>query len=380
MTLVQTALTLALLVGAGLLMRTMINLSKVQSGYNTGHIPTMSVTAVQGNWYNFHHRALERVAALPGVQHAAFAWGVPLTGNSWPGTVEIEGRPAASNASDQISLPIRAVTPDYFTPLGLGFSNWRDFRSTDARNAPDVAMVNRALADRYLPNVNPVGKKLWFDGRQKPATEIVGVVTNGRTSDLTQAAEPEIYLSLWQASAFTKHLVGRTAADPRALMATVQRELRAIDPTVAVENVRTLEQIRGDSLASRNFAMQILAGFAFVGSVLTLVGIYGVLSLSVAARRREIAIRSAVGAEPRNIRNLIFGEGFRLVAGGVISGIAAALILSRVLKSFLFEVEPTDPATLIGVGLLFAGVALLACWAPTRRAAKIDPLEALRDE
>ena len=163
-------------------------------------------------------------------------------------------------------------------------------------------------------------------------------------------------------------------------MATIQRELRAIDPMVAVENVRTLEQIRGDSLASRNFAMRLLAGFAFVGSVLTLVGIYGVLSLSVAARRREIAIRSAVGAEPRDIRNLIFGEGFRLIAGGVISGLAAALVLSRVLKSFLFEVEPTDPATLIGVGVLFAGVALLACWAPTRRAAKIDPLEALRDE
>jgi putative ABC transport system permease protein len=153
-----------------------------------------------------------------------------------------------------------------------------------------------------------------------------------------------------------------------------------IDPTVAIENVRTLEQIRGDSLASRTFAMQLLVGFALVGSVLTLVGIYGVLSLSVAARRREIAIRTAVGARQSDIRNLIFGEGFRLIAGGVVSGIVAAMVLSRVLKSFLFEVEPADPVTLIGVGLLFAGVALTACWAPTRRAAKVDPLEALRYE
>lgn len=379
-TIAQTALTLALLIGAGLLIRTMLNLSNVQSGYNTGHILTMSVTAVNGNWSDFHHRALERVAALPGVQHAAFAWGVPLTGNSWPGTVDIEGQPAPSKASDRISLPLRAVTPDYFTLLGLAISDGRDFRSTDARQAPSVAVVNQALADRYFSKVNPIGKKLWFDGRQKPSTEIVGVVTNGRTDDLTLAAEPEIYLSLWQASAFSKHLVVRTAGDPRSVVAAVQRELRSIDPTVAVENVRTLEEIRGDSLASRTFAMQLLAGFAVVGSVLTLVGIYGILSLSVAARRREIAIRTAVGANPGEIHKLIFGEGFKLIAGGVLAGIAAAIVLSRVLRSFLFEVEPTDPVTFIGVGLLFTIVALSACWAPTRRAAKVDALEALRYE
>jgi putative ABC transport system permease protein len=379
-TMAQTALTLALLVGAGLLIRTMINLSKVQSGYNTGHILTMSVTAVQGDWSDFHVRALERVSALPGVQHAAFAWGVPLTGNNWPGTIEIEGQPAAAKASDRLSLPLRSVTPDYFQLLGLAISEGRDFRSTDTSKAPSVAVVNQSLADRYFPHANPIGKKLWFRGRQKPATEIIGLVSNGRTDDLTQAAEPEIYLSLWQASAFSKHLVIRTAADPRSLIAPVQRELRSVDPTVAVENVRTLEQIRGDSLGSRNFAMQLLVGFSLVGSMLTLVGIYGVLSLSVTSRRREIAIRTAVGAEQRDIRNLVFADGFRLIAGGVISGIVAAIVLSRVLKSFLFLVEPTDPSTLIGVGLLFAGVALLACWVPTRRAAKVNPLDALRYE
>jgi putative ABC transport system permease protein len=358
----------------------MMNLARVPSGYNTGHILTMSVTAVQGNWSDFHLRALEGVSALPGVQHAAFAWGVPLTGNNWPATVEIEGQPAASEASDQISLPLRSATPGYFELLGLAIADGRDFRSSDKRDAPNVAIVNQALADRYFPKANPIGKKLWFDGRNKPSTEIIGVVTNGRTGDLTQAAAPEVYLSLWQASAFSKHLVIRTAADPHTLMAAVQHELRSVDPTVAIENVKTLEQIRGDSLASRTFAMQLLVGFSVVGSVLTLVGIYGVLSLSVASRRREIAIRTAVGAQRRDIRNMVFVEGFRLIAGGVIAGMAAALILSRVLSSFLFDVEPTDPATLLGVVLLFAGVALAACWMPSRRAVKVDPAEALRYE
>ncbi len=191
---------------------------------------------------------------------------------------------------------------------------------------------------------------------------------HGRTDDLTQKPSPEIYLPLWQANAFSKHLVIRTAADPRSVVAAVQRELRAVDPTAAIENVKTLDQIRDESLAPRTFAMQLLVGFAGVGSVLTLVGIYGVLSLSVASRRQELAIRSALGAQRRDIRKLVFGEGFRLIAGGVLGGIALAMILSRVLRSFLFEVQPGDPPTLIVVGGLFVGVGLLACWMPVRRA------------
>jgi len=187
-------------------------------------------------------------------------------------------------------------------------------------------------------------------------------------------------LPLWQAQAFSKHLVVRTAADPRAVLVAVERELHAVDPTAAIESPKTLEQIRDDSLASRTFAMQLLIGFSVVGSVLTLVGIYGAISLSVASRRRELAIRSAVGAEQKDIRNLIFGEGFRLIASGVVAGAALAVLLSRVLRTFLFEIQPSDPATLLVVGALFVGAALLACWAPVRRAAKVDPLEALRYE
>lgn len=379
-TIVQTSLTLALLVGAGLLIRTMINIARVPSGYNTGRILTMSVTAVQGDWSNFHQLALERVSALPGVQYAAFAWGVPLTGNSWPVTLEIEGQPPAAKESDKTALPLRAVTPDYFKLMGLPMVEGREFRSTDDSKTPNVAIVNRAFVDRYFPHANPVGRKFWMNGRQKPGTEIIGEISNSRTDDLTQEASPEIYLSLWQARAFSKHLVVRTAADPRAILAAVERELHAVDPTAAIENAKTLEQIRDDSLASRTFAMQLLVGFALAGSVLTLVGIYGVLSLSVASRRRELAIRSAVGAQQKDIRNLIFGEGFRLIASGVLSGVVLAIVLSRVLRSFLFEVQPSDPATLIVAGVLFVGVAMLACWVPVRRAARVDPLEALRYE
>jgi len=376
----QTALTLALLVGAGLLLRTTSNLARVDSGYNTGQILNMTVTAVQGDWNAFHTRALERVSAIPGVEGAAFAWGVPLTGNNWPWTFEFEGQPPVARASDAASLPVRSVTPGYFDILRMAIAEGRDFRDSDGRNAPSVMIVNRALADRYFPGTNALGKKVWRFGRQQPPSEIIGVVANSRTGDLTRPPEPEVYLSLWQAGAFSKDLVLRATADPRTVMADVQRELRGVDPTVAIENVKTLDQVRADSVATRTFAMRLLVGFSIVASILTLVGVYGVLSLSVASRRREIAVRSAIGAQSGDIRRLVFSDAFRLIAGGVAAGVAAAIILSRALTTFLFEVESTDLTTLAGVGLLFGIVALLACWMPTHRAAQIDPLEALRSE
>jgi putative ABC transport system permease protein len=331
-------------------------------------------------WGSFHRQALERVAAIPGVQYAAFAWGVPLTGNSWPATLDVEGQPPAVKESDKIALPLRAVTPDYFKLMGMPLVDGREFRSTDDDKAPGVAIVNQAFTHRYFPQGDAIGRKFWLQGRDKPGTEIVGEIANGRTDDLTQEASPEIYLPLWQASAFSKHLVVRTSADPRAVVVAVERALRSVDPTASIESVKTLEQIRDESLASRTFAMHLLTGFSVVGSALTLVGIYGVLTLSVASRRRELAIRSAVGAQQSDIRKLIFGEGFRLIAGGVLAGAALSIVVSRVLRTFLFEVQPSDPATLIVVGALFVGVGLLACWVPVRRAERIDPLEALRYE
>ena len=376
----QTALTLALLMGAGLLLRTTNNLARVDSGYNTGQLLNMTVTAVQGDWNAFHTRALERVSAIPGVEGAAFAWGVPLTGNNWPGTFEFEGQPPVARPIDAASLPVRAVTPGYFNILRMALTEGRDFRDSDARTAPNVTIVNRALADRYFPGTSPIGKKVWRFGRQQPPSEIIGVVANSRTGDLTRPPEPEIYLSLWQASAFSKDLLIRTASDPRGVIADVQRVLREVDATVAVENVKTLDQVRADSVATRTFATQLLVGFSIVASILTLVGVYGVLSLSVASRRREIAVRSAIGAQGHHIRRLVFSDAFRLIGGGVVAGVIVAILLSRTLATFLFGVESTDPTTLLSVGILFAVVALLACWVPTQRAAQIYPLEALRSE
>lgn len=379
-TVAQIAMTLALLAGAGLLVRTMHNIASVESGFDTSRVLTMSVTMVQGDWQQFHHLALERVSAVPGVEAAAFAWGVPLTGNSWTGSLEIEGQPPAAKLSDRPVIPIRSVTPGYFELLRLAVLDGRDFRDSDARGAAAVAIVNQAFARKYFGGASPVGRKLVARERQSPNIDVVGLVENSRTNDLTKDAEPELYVPLWQNTAFSKHLVIRSTADPRTVMTSIRSALRGVDPTVSVENLKTLEEIRDDSLSSRNFAMRLLGGFALIGGVLTLVGIYGVLSLSVAARRKELAIRVAMGADAGDIRSLVFREGFSLIGPGIAAGLVAALLLARVLRTFLYGVTPEDPATLAGAGLVFAAVALLAAWIPMRRAAGVDPMEALRDE
>ncbi|HYZ84476.1 MAG TPA: ADOP family duplicated permease, partial [Bryobacteraceae bacterium] len=379
-TIIQTALTLVLLVGAGLLIRTMINISKAPSGYNTSRILTMSVTSLQMSGADFHRRALERVQALPGVRHAVFAWGVPLTGNNWPMRVIIEGQPVPARASEAPELPLRSVTSGYFEMLGLPIIEGRDFRSNDVEDAPPVAIVNQAFAERYFPGTTTLGKKIWLRGPKNPHATVVGVVANSRTDDLTRHATPEIYGSFWQYSAYSKHLLVRTATEPLSMASAVQSALRQVNTHAVVEHIKTFDQIRDDSIAGRRFAMQLLVGFSGIACLLTLVGIYGVLSLSVASRRREIAIRAAIGAEPRNIRTLILSDGLRLIAGGIGTGLAGTLVLSRVLRSFLYEVEPNDSTTLIAVATLLVSVALLACWAPTRRATRVDPITTLRSE
>lgn len=379
LTIAQTALTLALLVGAGLLVRTMMQLWRVAAGYTTDHVLTMTVTAVRGDRIAFHQQALERVSHLSGVRSAAFAWGVPLTGTSWPGEVEIEGHPVIT-PDDRVAVPFRSVTPGYFALLGIPIVNGRDFRATDDGKATRVAIVNQALVERYFPSGTPIGKKIWGNGRNNPATVIIGVVADSRPDDLTKSAEPEIYLTLWQAMAFSKDLIVRTEGDPRTMIPALERELRATDPTVAIENIRTLDDVRAESVASQTFATRLLVGFAGAAVVLALVGLYGVLSLSVASRRREIAIRSAIGARRTHIRALVVGEGMRVVAWGLAGGIALALALGRVWRVFLFGVQPADPLTLVGASVAFILVAALACWPPAARAISVSPLEALRSE
>jgi putative ABC transport system permease protein len=376
---VQIALTLALLVGAGLLIQTVRSLAKVRPGFDTQNILTMSVTAVGTNYLDFHTRAIERVSALPGVKAVAFGWGVPLTGNKWFNTFEIDGQGTGS-PDDKLRLPTRSITPDYLTALGLRLVAGRAFRPSDNDKAPRVVIINEAAANRYFPGRSAVGRKLRVAGNSTNLLEIVGVLADTRTDALTEATEPEVYLSFWQSGAFSKHLVVRTHADPRALALAVEKELRAIDSTVSVENIKTLEEIRSDSVASRTFAMNLLVAFALVACVLAAVGIYGVLSLAVGSRKTEIAIRMAIGAQRGDVLRLMLKEGVRLASMGIVVGIVIAIALSMGLRTYLFGVGPADPLTFAAMVIVVMAITLLTCWIPARRAARVEPLAALRNE
>jgi ABC-type antimicrobial peptide transport system permease subunit len=228
--------------------------------------------------------------------------------------------------------------------------------------------------------VDPIGKKMRFSGDTNHTIEVVGIVSNTRTEALTDQAGPEIYFPFWQNGAFSKHLIVRSTGDPRPLVGLIRRELIAIEPTSAVEHVKTMEDIRQDSVASRLFAMRLMLGFAVIASALALVGIYGVLSLSVGSRTKEIAVRIAVGAPRLEIFRLILGEGLRLVAFGLGFGAIGTALLGRFLATYLFGVRPSDPVALVAAVLGFTVVALMASWLPAYRATKVDPIDALRNE
>lgn len=392
----QTALTVALLMGAGLLIRTVINLAEVRPGYETRNILTMSVMTDydQPTQKDFHERALERITALPGVKDAAFVLGLPLTGTKWVNDdIKIDGGQAEQpNPADRHPVALLSVTPGYFDTLGLKIVEGRGFRASDnasgwklapepaAGETPCVCLINQAMADRFFPNENPIGQKLITWPWPKRPKEIVGIVANARTESLTLSAEPEVYLPFWQFYVFTKHLVVRTKSNPALLAAAVQHELHTLDPTVAISHVETMARIRDDSIAEQTFAMRMLVAFSVVGSILALVGIYGVLSLSVTSRRREIAIRMAVGAQRRNVLGLVLSEGLRLIVVGLAVGSGIAVALGRVLRAILFGIRPTDPITFMGVIVLFTAIALLACFIPARRASRVEPMETLRYE
>jgi putative ABC transport system permease protein len=377
----QIVLTVALLSGAALLIRTARNLDRMQPGYDTDNVLAMTVTTMdRQKSTEFHKLALERVASIPGVTRAAFAWGVPLTGNKWRADVEFPGQPGSSRLTDRINLPLRSITQDYFEVMGMRLAEGRTFRDSDGPEAPRVAIINATLAKRYYADRNAVGAHLQFAGSKDKPLEIVGVIADTRTEDLSEPAEPEIYLPFWQSGAFSKHLVVRASGDPAALGAAVRGELRKIDPTSAVERMTTMADVRRGSVAPRTFAMRLLIGFAGVATLLALVGLYGVLSLSVSSRIKEIAVRKAVGAQRHQIVQLVVGEGSKLVAGGVVFGAIAAVLVGRLLQSLLFDVTPSDPLALAIAAAAFGLVALAACLVPAYWASRVDVMESLRQE
>jgi len=378
---VQVICTVALLAGAALLIRTASRLASVRPGYATERVLAVTVTNVTpGTSTPFHTAVLERVAALPGVVRAAFVWGLPLTGNKWPGTIELVGQAGADTVTGQLNLPLRSITPDYFDLMGMGIIEGRAFRSTDKADAPEVAIVNQAFARKYFPGSGALGRQIRFAGNAKVTVDIVGIVSDTRTDALSAAAEPEVYLSFWQHGAFSKHLVVRTASDPAAAAALVRREVHAVDPTASVEHFTTMAQIRRNSIAPRTFAMRLLIGFSMLATALALVGIYGVLSLSVGSRVKEIAVRKAVGAQGYDILRLILGEGSRMITVGIVLGIVVSIFVGRALAGQLFEVRAADPLALGAAAVVFGVVAMLICLLPARRAAKTDLLAALHQD
>ena len=378
---VQVICTVGLLAGAALLVRTASRLSSVRPGYETERVLAVTVTNVTpGTSTQFHTSVLERVAALPGVVKTAFVWGLPLTGNKWPGTLELIGQAGADTVGGQLNVPLRSITPDYFDLMGMGIVDGRGFRSTDNADAPRVAVVNQSFAQKYFPGSSALGRQMRFPGDLKRSIEIVGIVSDTRTEALSARAEPEVYFSFWQNGAFSKHLAVRTTSDPGGVAALIRREIQAVDPTASVEHFITMAQIRRDSIAPRTFAMRLLIGFSILATALALVGIYGVLSLSVGSRVKEIAVRKAVGAQKHDILRLILSEGSRMIGVGIVLGIVVSIFVGRALAGQLFEVQAADPLSLGAAALVFGVVALLICLLPAMRAAKTDLLAALHQD
>ncbi|MGH9387654.1 MAG: ADOP family duplicated permease [Vicinamibacterales bacterium] len=374
---VQIVLTVALLTGAALLIRTTVKLASVRPGYDVQNIMAVTVTTVTPNSFlPFHTQVLERVSALPGVSKAAFAWGVPLTGNKWPGQMEFIARPELG----QVGFALRSITQDYFGVMGIAMVAGRMFTADDKGDSRPVMVINQTMAARYFKDVDPLGQQMRFAGDMKRQIEIVGVVTDTRTEALSRQVEPEIYFPFWQNGAFSKHLVVRAQSDPAALVALVRREIHAVDPTASVERATTMEEIRRESLAPRTFAMRLLFGFSIVATALALVGIYGVLSLSVGSRLKEIAVRKAIGAQQRDILRSVLGEGGRMILIGVGAGAVVAALVGRALDALLFEVASADAISVGAAALTFGIVALGTCLLPAVRAARADLLAALRQE
>ena len=383
----EFSLAFVLVIGAGLMVKTLIRLGQFSLGFNPDHVLTMRIP-LRGPQYNsyrsqaeFFQRVLARVEALPGVQSASVASGLPLVNHAGMGFVTAEDpNPAPELMPDANYL---VIAPQYFQAMGIPLREGRAFSDGDTESSQRVVIVNEELVRRNWPGQDPIGKRLRTGMDDKmPWLTVVGVAANVRTMGPDVAFEPELYIPYTQYPWLLgpRLLVVRTAVDPWAIVSSIRREVLTLDKNQPVSDIRSLDQIAGESAAQRRFLMVLLGIFATLALILAGVGIYGVLAYSVAHRTHEIGIRMALGAARSDVLKLVLAQGFRFALFGVLGGLAGALLLTRVLASLLFGVSPTDPATFALVTTLLALVAFLACYIPARRATRVDPMVALRYE
>jgi putative ABC transport system permease protein len=384
---VELALAVMLLVGAGLLMKSLWRLQQVDLGVNTEgvlttyfELPEQRYTQPQ-QFTSFYARVLEGLQGLPGVRTAALSNSLPPDSTDFSDGFGIERRPPVPGQPPQIAYVIR-VSPDYFRTLGIALRRGRYFTAADAVDAPRVALINETLQRRFFPGEDPIGKRLNTGNEQRPIwNEIVGVVGDVKYNGLADEIQPAFYQPLAQAQSSGIYLSLKSGvADPLSLTAAVRNVVKSVDNEVPLALISTMEQRLAVATAQPRFRATLIALFASLALILACVGIYGVISYSVAQRTHEIGIRVALGAEARDVLRLVIGHGIRLVLTGVMLGLSGAVALTGLLKTLLFGVSTIDPLTFAGVALLLTAFALLACWIPARRATKVDPMVALRCE
>jgi putative ABC transport system permease protein len=383
----EVALTLALLVGAGLLIRSFWRLQQVDPGFKTDSILTLRLSLPRSKYseeaqvVSFYERLQERLSALPGVEAASATNGIllPMVTNS--SIFAIENKPQDPRER-QFELPFNAVMPNYFQTMGVQLLSGRAFTAQDARDKPRVAIVNETFVKHYFPNEDPIGRRFtFFDANDNTQwITIVGVVRDTKRQGLDQPIRMESWLPHAQSQSRSMEVVLRTAGDPLTLSQTAREVVWSLDRDLPIPKMETVERVLSENVAQRRLNMLLLGLFALVALILAAVGIYGVMSYAVTQRTNEIGIRMAMGAKASAVLWLVVRQGMLLVLAGVVIGLAATFALTRLMASLLFGVSATDPITFVAIAALLTGVALVACWIPARRAAKVDPMVALRYE
>jgi predicted permease len=381
----EVALTMVLLVGAGLLVRTFNRLLRVPPGFNSENVLSLRIDLPRSNYStpaqtsNFYEQTLERLKALPGVQSVGAINHSPLAGFGLIAFIEIEGHPKLDRKTDQ-PIGIGTVSPGYFSTLKIPLISGRALDEHDTKDAAKVALVNEVFARRFFPGASPLGKRISFGCKDGLCRQIVGVVGNIKQEALTEPDSAEVYLPSAQMPLNGMSVFVRANSDPQNLIASVRSAVLSVDKDQPIYNVKTLDQRLGETTRDSRSLMLLFTAFATLALALAVVGIFGVVSYSVNRRTHEIGIRMALGARAPDVLRLVMKSGLLLTIIGVGSGLAAALLLTRFLKSLLFGIEPTDTLTYLTVSGLLIFIALLATYLPARRATKVDPLEALRYE